>query len=215
MTEAPITTVDCVLLTLRAGALHVALLRREAAPFKGALALPGGYVHPAEDVDALAAARRVLREKADVVPPYLEQLCTFAGSGRDPRGWSISIAHYALVHEAVLGARPTLVPVDELPQLPFDHGRIVETAVHRVRDKSSYSTLPCYLLPPTFTLSALQRTYEQVLGVALDKSQFRRRIAEWSFLEEVPGAFSAGKGRPAQLYRIRPRQRLELFDRTV
>jgi 8-oxo-dGTP diphosphatase len=88
------------------GALHVLLQKRAADPFAGALALPGGYVHAQEDQDAAAAAARVLREKTGIVSPYLEQLATFAGPERDPRGWSVSIAHVALVAEDALRAVP-------------------------------------------------------------------------------------------------------------
>src|SRR5262245_31930104 len=97
-----ISTVDVVLLTLRAGQLHVALLRRDREPFKDILALPGGYVHADEDQDTLDAACRVLRDKTGIESPYLEQLATFSGAARDPRGWSLSVAYYALVPEAVI-----------------------------------------------------------------------------------------------------------------
>jgi 8-oxo-dGTP diphosphatase len=92
-------TVDVVLLTLRAGALSVGLLRREVPPFVDVPALPGGYVHAQEDSDALATAARILDTKLGLATPYLEQVATFSGPARDPRGWSISIAYAALVPE--------------------------------------------------------------------------------------------------------------------
>lgn len=214
-----IETVDVVLLTLREERLHVVLLKRARDPFKGRLALPGAYIHPEEDIDALDAARRMLQQKTGITSPYLEQLYTFSGGSRDPRGWSISITHYALIdtESLIKSAKDgvVLMSVDELPGLPFDHNRVIEMAVKRVRNKSTYSTLPCYLLPKEFTLSELQKTYECVLGVRLDKSQFRRRVAEWSFVEEIPGAVKGGTHRPAQLYRIGDHRPLELFDRSV
>ena len=128
-----ICTVDIVLLTLHDDALQVALLKRDREPFKGALALPGGYVHQQEDHDAADAAGRVLRDKTGITCPYLEQLATFSGPGRDPRGWSLSIAYYALVPKAVLDetARDELriLPVGRLPALPFsDFSKMLGTA---------------------------------------------------------------------------------------
>src|SRR5690349_14749164 len=93
----PIVTVDVVILSLRQATLQVALARREQAPHAGEWTLPGGWVHADEDADAVAAATRILRAKAGLDSPYLEQLQTFASRHRDARGWSVSIAHYALV----------------------------------------------------------------------------------------------------------------------
>lgn len=220
MQKPIIVTVDVVLLTLREGRLHAVVLERPVPPFEGSLALPGGYVHAEDDRDTVDAAQRILLRKTGIVAPYLEQLRTFSGPTRDPRGWSVSVAYYALVSLASLdrfaekgGWR--LEPAESLPALAFDHADIVAAAVQRVRDKSSYSSLPCYLLPDQFTITDLQHTYEQVLGTRLDKSAFRRKLTELGFLEAVPGAVLTGHRRPTQLYRIRADKRLALFDKTL
>lgn len=216
MTETRIIcTVDVVLLTLEQGALKVALVRRDREPFAQALALPGGYVHAQEDVDAQASAARVLREKAGLdSPPYLEQLATFSGAVRDPRGWSVAVAYCALVPAEVLAqaaGRLQLVPLDRLPPLPFDHRQIVDAAVQRVRSKSQYSSLPVHLCAEPFTLPQLQAVYEAVLGEPLNKVSFRRKVDELAMLEPVPGALQTGGAhRPAQLYRVRPPYRRSL-----
>ena len=218
MDQRIITTVDVVLFTLRDGRLQVVLVRREKDPYRGQLALPGGYIHAEEDVDSQSAARRVLRDKTGLISPYLEQLFTFSGGARDPRGWSVSITFYALVSIDVLmsqdNTRFTLLLADDLPQLPFDHNRIIDFAVARLRNKSTYSALPCHLLPKVFTLTELQQTYENVLGHKLDKSAFRRKINELDFLEPVDEV-RTGVHRPARLYRIKPTRNLVLFDRTI
>ena len=210
-TDRVICTVDVVLLTLRDDVLNVVLLKRDRAPFQGALALPGGYVHAQEDQSAKDAAARVLRDKTGIVSPYLEQLATFSGPGRDPRGWSVSIAYYALVCEASL--KPDLdavglLPVGHLPALPFDHKSIVEAAVSRVRAKSQYSSLPVYLCGEAFTLPQLQAVYEAVLGEPVNKVSFRRKIDELGIVEPIEGAQEVGRAnRPAQLYRLRKEYR--------
>ncbi|MFT4242963.1 MAG: NUDIX hydrolase [Acidovorax sp.] len=213
MTEPTILcTVDVVLLTLAHGALHVALVRRDRAPFAGQLALPGGYIHAQEDVDAQASAVRVLRDKAGLESPYLEQLATFSGAVRDPRGWSVAVAYCALVPaEALAASGVHLAPVDGLPPLPFDHRDIVRTAVERVRSKSQYSSLPVHLCAEPFTLPQLQAVYEAVLGEPLNKVSFRRKVDELAMLEPVPGALQTGGAhRPAQLYRVRAPYRRSL-----
>src|SRR5207248_2033777 len=99
-----ICTVDVVLLTIKENGLNVALLKRDREPYKGVLALPGGFVHVQDDADVRDAALRVLLEKTGIAAPYLEQLATFSGPVRDPRGWSMSVAHYALVSHDVIAA---------------------------------------------------------------------------------------------------------------
>ncbi|WP_075256435.1 NUDIX hydrolase [Herbaspirillum camelliae] len=215
-----ICTVDVVLLTLTAEGLEVALLKREHAPFKGVAALPGGYIHARTDTDARDAARRVLLDKTGIAAPYLEQLATFSGAARDPRGWSVSIAYYALVPAATIAQAERhevrLYSVDRLPPLPFDHGDIIETAVSRLRSKSQYSSLPCHLLGEVFTLPQLQRVYEVLMGGSINKVSFRRKMTEMDMLDPVDGQFdSSGAHRPAQLYRLKPafREQLQLLER--
>jgi 8-oxo-dGTP diphosphatase len=210
--DALICTVDVVLLTLRDGQLEVLLLTREREPFAGGLALPGGYVHPQEDQDCEDAARRVLAHKLGLSSPYLEQLASFSGPARDPRGWSISVAYVALVPPPT-----TPLPfgqwraVQRLPQLPFDHGRIVAAAVERVRNKSQYSSLPVHLCPDTFTLPDLHAVYEALMGEPINPVSFRRKMDELAIIEAIPGAKRAdGPHRPAQLFRVKPAQRLAL-----
>jgi 8-oxo-dGTP diphosphatase len=214
-----ICTVDVVLLTMREDSLMVAVARREQEPFKGRLALPGGYIHADKDANAYDAAMRVITHKAGITPPYLEQLSTFTGPQRDPRGWSASIAHYALVPFDIIDAAHsdvTLLPVEGKLNLPFDHDLMVQKAAERLRNKSQYSSLPCFLAGDVFTLPQLQRIYEVLMGEPLNKVSFRRKIGEMDMLEPVEGGFeNAGAHRPAQLYRLKPafRQHLMLLER--
>ncbi|GHU37922.1 NUDIX hydrolase [Betaproteobacteria bacterium] len=215
-----IATVDVILLTLKEGCLRVALLKRDREPYANVLALPGGYIHPDGDADTEAAAERVLREKTGIVSPYLEQLATFSGRGRDPRGWSLSICYYALVPPELIESvgRPdlSLHPVDTLRGLPFDHARIIAAAVDRVKNKSSYSSLPVYLCGDAFTLPQLQAVYEILLGEPINKVSFRRKIEEFDILEPIQGVLATGGAhRPAQLYRLKKQYRkcLSVSDR--
>jgi len=204
----PFVTVDVVLLTLKGEELQTALVLRDREPQAGAWTLPGGWVHPGEDQDALDAAVRILRTKAGLKSPYLEQLHTFSGAHRDSRGWSVSIVYYALIPQSLADGTPSArlkwAPVEQVRALPFDHLAMLEMALSRVRSKTLYSSLPVHLMPETFSLSELQHVYEALLGAPLDKRSFRRRIDELGVVEEVKGAFaSPGAHRPAQLYRVK------------
>ena len=207
--QSPIVTVDIVLLTLKENELCAALLQRVRPPHAREWTLPGGFVHTDTDEDALAAATRILKSKAGLESPYLEQLQTFASRHRDSRGWSVSIAYYALVsHQSFAEGSDTSPlkwrPVDSIRSLPFDHRDILRTAVERVRSKTNYSSLPIHLMPPTFSLSELQKVYETLLNTTLDKRGFRRRIEELDVVEPAPNHSAArGAHRPAQMYRVK------------
>lgn len=229
--EKPDVSVDVVLLTLSEEGLMVALHERNNEPHRGALALPGGYIHTSEDASLEGAVRRMLREKTKLAPRYIEQIQTFAGPGRDPRGWSVAISYVALVPLEELAGNQPLVgksrvlrfyPVDRLPDLAFDHADQIRAAVQRVRNKSSYSTLPCWLLPETFTLTQLQRTYEAVFGETVTRATFRSRLGikvgdvqpgeavdEASVLIATDD-YQLGNQRPARLFRV---DQLGLFKR--
>ena len=221
---SPNVTVDLAIFALVGDALHVLLMKRATAPFADDWALPGGYVHVDADADIDAAARRVLRDKTAVETPYLEQVQTFGDARRDPRGWTVSIGYMALIaaDEAQLrqGANAADVgwwPVDgaALPPLAFDHGTVLSTAIRRLRAKVEYTTLPTHLLPARFTLPDLQAIYERLLGRKMDKSAFRKRIAEADFLEALPGEKRAASNRPAQIYRVKPGAATVFFDRAI
>lgn len=203
-------SVDVVPLTIVEGKLRVVVAIRDADPCIGQEALLGGYVRPKEDPDVEATAQRVLREKAGLHGLFIEQLATFSGATRDPRGWSLSVSYFALVPYArligCLRRNLRLRPADSPGELAFDHSDIVAAALRRIRGKGAYSILPARLLPETFSLPDLQRTYETVMGAPLDKSSFRRKVMELGLVEEVEGESQepAGAGRRAKLYRLRP-----------
>lgn len=225
----PYTTVDVVIFTVRSDALEVLLVQRPtdtSEPFPGQWALPGGFVNVDLDDDLLACARRKLREKTGVASPYLEQLGSWGGAARDPRGWSATHAYFALMPaddvELAKGANAAAVdwfPVDDVlaarskQRLAFDHGDILRAAVERLRSKVEYTSLPAFLLPEPFTLPQLQRTYEIVLGRPVDKSGFRTRMLAAEFLDEV-GIVESSANRPPMGYRLKDRSAPVFFPRT-
>lgn len=208
MKPSIICTVDVVLLTLKLGELQVALLNRDHAPYADTWALPGGYINEETDADAQAAAARVLLAKTGIVSPYLEQLSTFSGPLRDPRGWTVSIAYYALVPPEIIESAGNpdiqLRAADRVGGLPFDHQEIIKASLHRIRSKSLYSSLPVHLCEERFTIPQLQSVYESILGEKLNKVTFRRKLDELGVLEPIKGRVQKGRqNRPAQLYRLK------------
>jgi len=223
--ERPLTTVDVVIFTVLEEQLQVLLVKRPGGPeeiFPNAWALPGGFVDVKKDESLEACARRKLLDKTGVKSPYLEQLGSWGGKTRDPRGWSTTHAYFALLpaHSVQLVQEETKPAkwhrVDELSprkRLAFDHGEILQTALERLRSKVEYTSLPAFLLPEPFTLPQLQKTYEVVLGRSIDKSGFRTRALAADFLKE-DGFLDVGSPRPAMGYRLKTRETVVYFPRT-
>jgi len=198
-------TVDIVIFTIQAGVLKVLLVKRRIPPFRGQLAIPGGFVHDDEDLDE--AALRELREETGVADVYLEQLYSFGKPDRDPRGRVVTIAYFALVsadrklQAGTDAAEAAWYPADDLPPLAFDHAEILEYALERLRNKLEYTTVGFQLLPEKFTLTQLQEVYEAILGRKLDKRNFRRKMSVLKILKPIR-EYQRGGQRPAQLYRF-------------
>lgn len=200
-----LVTVDVVLFTIRDRKLHLLLIRRLAKPFENRYALPGGFVRENESLDT--AAIRELGEETGVAHVYLEQLYTFGDPKRDPRGRVITVAYYALVPpdqalEAGTDASDAAwFPITELPPLAFDHRKIAEYAHQRIRNKLEYTNVGFELLPDRFTLTELQLVHEAILGQALDKRNFRRKIIQKGIVKPTKEWQQTGR-KPAQLYRF-------------
>jgi ADP-ribose pyrophosphatase YjhB (NUDIX family) len=221
-------TVDVIILTLLDERLQVLLVQRGAGarePFPGRWALPGGIVDTACDLSLEDCARRKLKEKTGVDTPYLEQLGSWGDARRDPRGWSTTHVYLALLpvdsltlsrggNAADVAWFPLGEAADALPELAFDHGRILEAGLARLRGKAEYTSLPAYLLPSTFTLSELQQVFQQVLGRPLEKKAFRTRLLASDLLEELD-ALKETSRRPARLYRLRAGSALHYFPRAL
>lgn len=207
--ERPGLTVDCVIfgLDLEEEALNVMLVERGVGPFEGRWAIPGGFVRPGETLEA--AAGRELREETGIGDVFLEQLYTFGAPGRDPRGWVVSVAYYALVSpekhaiRADTDARQARwFPAASPPPLAFDHDQILSTALGRLRGKLTYAPIGFELLPAKFTIKQLQKLYEIVLGRKLDNRNFRKKIFGMDVLRELNEMQKGVPHRAARLYKF-------------
>jgi 8-oxo-dGTP diphosphatase len=220
---SPHLAVDVVLVTLADDAMKVLMMRRTSEPFAGQLVLPGGFVREHETLEA--TARWILAQKTLLPDLAVEQLFTFSDPGRDPRGWVVSVAYFALVPTERLRRALHDHPCLELvtiaappagaivltgggrPVEPgFDHSVIIATAVERIRGKLDWSMAAFALLPDRFTLFDLQRVHEVILGRPLNKPHFRKRMLGRAMPDgrrlAATGEFARGRHRPAELYEL-------------
>jgi len=192
-------------------------VRRTDDRFRGFWALPGGFLRPEEPLED--AARRELLASTGVGDVYLEQLYTFGAPERDTRGRVISVAYVALLAADRCPLRPNELeaearwwPVYDRPGVAFDHDDMIDVALQRVRTKLEYTTIGFQLMPELFTLGSLQSIYEVILDRALDKRNFRRKLATLGLVEDTGRTQQDGPGRPAALYRFSQLESVDLRE---
>jgi ADP-ribose pyrophosphatase YjhB (NUDIX family) len=222
----PHVSVDPAVFGFDAGGLKILLLRWK---YLDGWSLPGGHVRRDESIDR--AAERVLRERTGLERIFLRQFHTFGGTSRGervlrelaeamgermpPDHWMaervVSIGYLALVNFADVTPAPDAISdecrwwdVRHLPALRFDHGAIVSSALEALRGQARYLPLGRNLLPEKFTMPELQRLHEAVLGVALDRRNFQKRILDLGFVERLPERKTGGAHRAPFLSRFKP-----------
>jgi len=202
-------------LQVRQGRLRTLLWERAREPFRGAWALPGGLLAPAETLDD--SIRRHLAAKVDVSElAHAEQLGTWSDPGRSPGRWELATAYLGLVPVDVDPRLPEDTawhPVDDLPALAFDHAEIVLAGRERVRAKLSYTNVAFALAPAAFTLSELRDLYVAALGYEVSATNLKRVLLRRGVLEPAGGRRDPGRagGRPAALYRFQAHE-LQITD---
>lgn len=199
----PAVATDCVIFGFDGMELKVLLIERGAEPYLGKWAFPGGFLKM--DESAEEGARRELKEETNLSAAYMEQFYTFSDPDRDPRERVISIAYYALVKiEEVKGgddaARAAWFALDRVPQLAFDHDRILRKALDKLRERIHFQPVGFELLPPKFTLKELQLLYEAILGVRFDRRNFAKKMLYFDLLTQLDETVWPTPKREANLY---------------
>lgn len=185
--------------------LQILLIKRKIEPYKGGWALPGGLVLDDENLDD--AVKRELQEEAGIKPDFLEQLYTFGNVGRDPRNRVVSVAYLGLVnpsyHQLFADSDAEdaqWFDVNSLPTLAFDHDKIIDRALERLRAKLQYQPIGFNLLREEFPFSDLERLYTTILGKEIDRRNFRKKILSFELLTPTLLQKKEGSGRPAKLF---------------
>lgn len=199
--------------------LQVLLIQRKQWPFEGQWALPGGFCQETESM--YECARRELQEETGVTDVHMEYLNVYSTPGRDPRGWIISHAFFALVHERWLAERRAdtdasdvrLFTVEEALglELAFDHREILADALHQIQQKMLTTTIAKEFLPEEFTIGELYQVIQTVVP-NFEESNFIRKITSTQsrkgIIEEAVDRNGVQKlsnrysQRAAQLYRF-------------
>ena len=202
-------SVDCIIFGFDEGKLKILIGKRKMDPGRGEWSLYGGFVRSDENVDD--AASRTLFELTGLRNLFMRQVGAFGNVDRDPGERVVSIAYYALInvrdYDDILRRAHGLVwmDVNEIPQLYSDHNEMVLKARKMMQQKLATEPVGFRLLPSLFTLTQLQKLYEAVNGVELDKRNFRKHVKEMDFIEKTELIDKTSSKRGAYLYRFNKR----------
>jgi len=203
----PNLSVDCVIFGFDSKDLNVLLVERTLTKGENNpvvfsdFTLTGNHVRSGEDPDH--AAVRILNDLTGLHDIYLEQFHTFGGTDRllkkKDQQWIhslglsipdhvITVGYYSLIDCTTveitnhLLRNVTWFPVNDLPEMGFDHPVILQKALECLRLKIRQEPIAFELLAEKFTLTQLQRLYEAVLGTRFDPRNFRKKVSQMKYV---------------------------------
>lgn len=208
-------SVDCVVFGFQNPDLEVLLIKLDVDPERGSWSLPGGNILLDEGLDNAAA--RVLEELTGVNDIYMEQVSAFGAVDRFPLHRVVTFTYYALINPELYmlkaGIKASDVKwfrINEVPEMPFDHNQILESALNRLKARVRYRPIGFELLPKKFTLTHIQNLYQSVLGHNLDKRNFRRKIMKMNLISKLDEQQRGVAHRLPQLYSFDKRTYVKL-----
>lgn len=198
-------SVNCVLFGFRNQKLNILLIKRANEPLKGEWALPGGFFLLNENPDE--ASQRVLEETTGVKNTYMEQVAIFGSIDRFPNKHVFSVAYFALAKPEYLNICTGIdtdevkwCSIDNLPKLVFDHNKIYEHCLEKLKHKIVTEPVIFDLLEKKFTIPQVQNLYEEILNHKFDRRNFRKRIVKNHYIIDLNEKDQNNLKRPAKLY---------------
>lgn len=201
-----LVAVDCIIFGFEDGKLKLLIIKRKVAPMEGAWSMVGGFVQEGESTNE--AATRVLQQTTGIQDIYMDQLMCYGDVERDSGARVISVAYYALIriseHDRILANQHGAhwLSLHQIPELIFDHTRMLNDALARLRDKAHFHPIGFELLPEKFSLPQLRNLYEEIYQRPLDKRNFRKKILAMDILEKLDEKDKSTSKKGAHLYRF-------------
>jgi len=199
-------SVDCVIFGYEKKELKVLLIKSDFDRFSGLWSLLGDLVQPREDLET--ASYRILKDRTGLDDVFLEQVYAFGDLNRHPSGRVITIAYYSLVdisHHQLKLTHNELHwhNLSDIKDLAFDHKKILEKCVEQIREQVMEKPIIFNLLPQKFSLRQLQELYQSILGIKLDRRNFRKKISLKDWLIDLNEMETGVTHRPGKLYALK------------
>ena len=198
--------IDCIIFGFDGEELKLLLIKRNFEPEKDKWSLMGGFLKENEDLEI--GAKRILHELTGLENVYVEQLQTFGEVSRDPVERTVSVCFFSLINihdhdkEVAKSQNGYWIKLENMPDLIFDHNRMVEVALQRLRYKAALHPIGFELLPEKFTIPQLQKLYEAIYGISIDRRNFSRKILSTGLLVDTGEKNENSTTKKAILYKL-------------
>lgn len=194
--------------TIIDGKFKVLLFRRKTEPYKGYWVLPNEIIDKNKTLEE--TIEEYISSNVGLSNLEYEQVKTFTSVDRNPSKRIIGISCVSIIDSRTIELNHVeetdtmeWFEIDGLPKIGYDHQEIIDACVEVLKDKLMHSFTLKKLFPSDFTFPEIQKMYEQVLGVELDRRNFRKKFMSADLVEETGDKTSSLNGRPAKLYRFK------------
>ncbi|MBS1662959.1 MAG: NUDIX hydrolase [Bacteroidetes bacterium] len=205
-----LVAVDCIIFGFDGNDIKLLLVQRGLKPEKGKWSLMGGFLQPSESPEQ--AANRILKQLTGLEGVYMEQMKAFGEPDRDPVERTLSIAYFALIDihqyekQIINEYHPEWFHVKKMPELIFDHKKMVEIAKRQLRYKAALHPILFELLPAKFTIPQLQILYEGIYDTTFDNRNFSRKVLSTELLIKQKEKDKANSKKGAFYYKLDKRK---------
>lgn len=198
-------SVDCVIFGFDENELKVLMIKSDLKQFEGKWSLLGELVHRDETLEE--AAYRIFKERTGMDDVYLEQFRSFGGISRHPAARVVTVAYCSLINiqqHKLLNTENELhwQKVSLALDMAFDHQEILIACHEWLQKRIQEHPLGFSLLPQKFSLRELQNLYEAILGIKLDRRNFRKKFFSMDVLEDTLELEQNVPHRPGKLYKF-------------
>ena len=198
-------TVDCAIIGFDDSELKVLLIRSDLEMYKNLWSLLGDNIEDDESLDS--AAYRILKDRTGMTDVYLEQVKAFSKPDRHPGGRVLTVAYCSLLntqhHELkIYDNELHWHSFSSIDELAFDHKEILMECHKWLQKRIQEHPLGFNLLPEKFSLRELQNLYEAILGITMDRRNFRKKFASMKLLIDTGELEDDVPHRPGKLYKF-------------
>ena len=195
--------------TIDKGNLKILLMRKKTEPYKGYWILPGNLVNNSETLeDNITDA---VYDKMGLPSLYIEQAHVYSNINRDPDERIMAVSFIGLIDSVSVELKREVreniesewFNVTDIPKIAYDHEEIINKSLDYLKKKLVNTNVLKSLFPSDFTLPELQKIYEQILGIEIDRRNFRKKFINLGLIEDTGYKNEGGNGRPAKLYRFK------------
>jgi len=198
--------IDCIIFGFDGKDIKLLLIKRNFEPEKGKWSLMGGFLE--KDEDLADGAVRILYNLTGLNNIYVEQLETYGKTNRDPAERTVSVVFFALIQiddhdaEAVKSHNASWITLENRPALIFDHEEMVCRAIEHLKYKAALHPIGFELLPELFTIPQLQKLYEAIYNIPIDRRNFSRKLLSTGLLLDTGLKNSNSTTKKATLYKL-------------